>query len=174
MSIHQGALANIALLQQGADLLATVPAALYVRAHPPAFVRGIGPHLRHTLDHYACFLDGWRQGTVDYDGRERDAGVETSGTAALTRLHTLREKLLQIVAHDGATALRIKMDDGGAGPSWTASTVARELQFLVAHTVHHFALMAALLRLMDFEPGAHFGVAPSTLKHEADPTTCAR
>jgi hypothetical protein len=41
----------------------------------------------------------------------------------------------------------------------------RELQFLLSHTVHHYALMALILRLQGFNPAAEFGVAPSTLQH---------
>jgi uncharacterized damage-inducible protein DinB len=43
--------------------------------------------------------------------------------------------------------------------------VGRELQFLASHTLHHYALIAALLRLQGVEPGEEFGVAPGTLEH---------
>jgi hypothetical protein len=39
------------------------------------------------------------------------------------------------------------------------------LQFLLSHTVHHFALMALILRAQGADPGDDFGVAPSTLEH---------
>jgi hypothetical protein len=55
-----------------------------------------------------------------------------------------------------------------------ASTVARELQFLLSHTVHHYALIALILRLQGFEPGEEFGVAPSTLAHWRREVVCAR
>jgi hypothetical protein len=45
------------------------------------------------------------------------------------------------------------------------SSVGRELLFLSSHTVHHWALVAALLRHQGIEPGVEFGVAPSTLDH---------
>ena len=38
---------------------------------PQAFP-GIGPHLRHCLDHFICFLRGVESGDVDYDARDRD------------------------------------------------------------------------------------------------------
>jgi hypothetical protein len=31
--------------------------------------------------------------------------------------------------------------------------------------VHHYALIGALLRVQGVDPGAEFGVAPSTLEH---------
>jgi hypothetical protein len=49
---------------------------------------------------------------------------------------------------------------------WSGTSVGRELQFLVSHTVHHYAVIAAMLRPQGVEPGADFGVAPSTLVYE--------
>ena len=44
----------------------------------------------------------------------------------------------------------------------------RELLFLISHTVHHFALIAFMLRSFGIEPGDKFGVAPSTLRYRQD------
>ena len=49
---------------------------------------------------------------------------------------------------------------------WSNSTIRRELQFLVSHTVHHYALIGLILKTMDVSVPENFGVAPSTLKHE--------
>ncbi|MFW5688937.1 MAG: hypothetical protein ACOC1U_05120, partial [Spirochaetota bacterium] len=48
-----------------------------------------------------------------------------------------------------------------------ASTLERELAVLASHTVHHYAIIALLLRVQDVDVPASFGVAPSTLRHEA-------
>ncbi len=48
---------------------------------------------------------------------------------------------------------------------WGYSSVKRELQFLLSHTIHHYSLVAVALRAQGFEPGADFGVAPSTLRY---------
>ena len=47
----------------------------------------------------------------------------------------------------------------------SSSTLGRELQFLVSHTVHHFAIIGAICHRMDIELAPTFGIAPSTLKH---------
>jgi hypothetical protein len=39
--------------------------------------------------------------------------------------------------------------------------------------VHHYALIAALLRQRGFEPGEEFGVAPATAAHWRDGEACA-
>jgi hypothetical protein len=65
------------------------------------------------------------------------------------------------------TPIQIKNDDGGhrdAASVFSPSTIGRELQFLASHTVHHFAIMAMILRLQDIHPPADFGIAPSTLR----------
>ena len=44
----------------------------------------------------------------------------------------------------------------------------RELQFLVSHTIHHYALIGVLLAAEGFDVSLEFpefGVAPSTLTH---------
>ena len=51
-------------------------------------------------------------------------------------------------------------------PDWRPSSVGRELQFLVSHTVHHYALIRLLLEDHGIYAGEEFGVAPSTLAHQ--------
>jgi hypothetical protein len=77
-----------------------------------------------------------------------------------------------------ARKLVVIMDLGAGGNSSecvSASSVGRELQYLVAHTVHHFALMAVALRTCGHRLPDEFGVAPSTLRHEESSNgACAR
>ena len=54
---------------------------------------------------------------------------------------------------------------GIARPAAAPSSLARELQFLTSHTIHHFAVIALILRAMDVEVDREFGVAPSTLRY---------
>jgi hypothetical protein len=48
---------------------------------------------------------------------------------------------------------------------WYASSVAREIEFLHSHTVHHYAVIARLMP--DSVKLNKFGVAPSTLRFRA-------
>lgn len=48
----------------------------------------------------------------------------------------------------------------------TDSTIRCELQFLQGHTVHHYALIATMLRSLGLDTSREFGMAPSTLIHE--------
>ena len=81
---------------------------------------------------------------------------------------------LESLTDDGSRALQVALDcTEDEAPRWAPSSVARELQFLVSHTVHHYAVIAAMLRPQGIEPGVDFGVAPSTLKYEQG-APCAR
>jgi hypothetical protein len=65
-------------------------------------------------------------------------------------------------------------EPAGLATTWSATSVTRELQFLASHTVHHYAVIAAMLRPQGVEPGNDFGVAPSTLEYERGHAACAR
>lgn len=171
---HHLAVDNISYLQQGRELLQRLPDELYTKTLPPMFPSGIGVHYRHSIDHYSRFLEGWRRAEVDYDKRERDEALESDRAHAIAKTDELIEALRSIGVEDGDQQLTVKMSCGeGDEPESAVSTVKRELQFLISHTVHHYALIAVILRLEGREPVAGFGVAPSTLKHQQS-LQCAR
>ena len=49
----------------------------------------------------------------------------------------------------------------------TGSTFGRELVYAIAHAIHHYALISVMARLLDVRLPPHFGIAPSTVAHEA-------
>jgi uncharacterized damage-inducible protein DinB len=166
---------NIAILAQGRDLLARLTDDEYVAAAPSGLRGGVGPHFRHVLDHYELFLAGCAGQVVDYDVRKRETSVERDRGAALAKLGEVVGGLLVLAEVDAARALLVKVDSGEADERFEgASSIGRELQFLVSHTVHHYAVIAVMLRARGIDPGRDFGVAPSTLKHEAGTQACAR
>jgi len=160
---------NIAFLQQGLELILRMTDEQFSTA-PPMFSRGgVGAHFRHILDHYDCFFDGCENGRIDYDRRERDPALESKREVAAEKIRATCRKLDEISDRDPRRALEATLlcgKPGVAEPMWSATSVARELQFLVSHTVHHYAVIAAILRPQGVEPGADFGVAPSTLVYE--------
>lgn len=167
---------NIHFLRQALDLVGRLGDGIYAKTGHALFNSGVGGHLRHCLDHYANFLKGLPTGRVDYDARDRDAVVERDRGRAMAMLRELIEGLEALRGQDGDRSLLVKMDCGdGSDPSswWTGSTVRRELQFLLSHTVHHYALIALILRIQGVETGPAFGVAPSTLRHQAG-VSCAQ
>jgi len=165
--------ANLALLEQAHALLERVPAAAYGERqgdHKP-----VGPHFRHVLEHYSCFLDGVSGGRIDYDARAREAAIESDPEAARARVRELIGGLTLIDTSriDEATEVRLECGLGDESQQWSRSTVRRELHFLLSHTIHHYALIGLMLQLRGIDPGEEFGVAPSTLKYWASQASCA-
>jgi len=105
---------------------------------------------------------------VDYDARERDPLVESSRRIAGERHAEVIAALAAISDDDCAAPLEVRSEaetlPPGA-PEWCASSVRRELQFLLSHTVHHHALVKELLRARGRHVSGELGVAPSTLVH---------
>jgi uncharacterized damage-inducible protein DinB len=167
---------NVRLLEQGVALLESLDDALFAKAEPLVSESGIGSHVRHCVDYYRCFLGGLAGGRVDFDRRERDVRIETDRAHALERLSRLVGELAR-VADAAEQELRVKMDSGledEANAPWSSSSVERELHFLMSHTVHHFALIAVILRANGVVPPDDFGVAPSTLRYWEEKRACAR
>ncbi len=145
-----------------------LPSEVYAAGHPPHSDSGIGPHVRHVLDHYLCFLRDVDSGKIDFDDRRREPRIEKDPEYARSVLKRTIVSMKDLSVAD--SPLRIKMDsdvDGKDAAAWTQTTVDRELQYLVAHTVHHFAIISIIMNLHGIRPGASFGYAPSTLRHRA-------
>jgi len=156
--------ANLSVLGQGAQLLSRLDDATYTRVVAPLFDYSVASHVRHCLDSYTSFLQGLESGLIDYDRRARDARIERDRHYAQSRIEATMADLQgrQEVKPDlSATTLQARQDS----PHWTVTSLERELQFLLSHTVHHFALVALMLRTQGIEPGREFGVAPSTLEY---------
>ena len=161
--------ANIRLLDHISELLACLDAEIYVKTSPVFLNSAIGGHVRHCLEHYQCLISGLPEGRVNYDSRARDPLVETRPEAAKTRVTELREQLAALFSNSQVEEIVILMDHGADASAgiWQKSSPGRELQFLISHTIHHYALIAGLCRLHGVPISKEFGVAPSTLRHRA-------
>jgi uncharacterized damage-inducible protein DinB len=155
----------VQVLRQGIALLDQLDDKLYAETTSLPVHSGVGGHFRHCLDFYNSFLAGVTTGRVDYNLRARDALVERDRAFASTKLRIAIAELESMPVMDGATPLRVALEGTPAVAAWCTSTVLRELQFLLSHTIHHYALVGLLLRLQGVEPDAEFGVNPSTLQH---------
>ena len=168
---------NVRLLEQGLTLLAGVDESLYGKAEPSVALSGPGSHFRHLLDFYDRFFEGVEAERIDYDKRERDPALETDPDVARAKLAAVIDGLRTLHERELTPALLVKADAEGQSPQetpWAGSTVERELQVLMSHTVHHYALIAVSLRMNGIDPGPEFGVAPSTLRYWKEQRACAR
>lgn len=159
---------NLAALQQGGDLLERLDDAQFTQPNSALALSCVGSHLRHCLDFYQSFLAGLASGRINYDQRARDERVEKSRVFAAAKLKAVIEGLRRLSAAEERRALEVLLEGSAESPEadeWSHSSVKRELQFLLSHTIHHYSLVAVALRAQGFEPGVGFGVAPSTLQY---------
>lgn len=162
---------NIQCLVQGINLLTDLEDAVYVHTQAPAYTSCIGDHYRHCLEHYISFLDGLEAlsspSQVDYDARKRDKRIATQRDYAIEITNNIITRMGRLVCE--GEVIQVKIDcrlDGEEGAVWAGSTPERDLQYLQAHTIHHYALIAMIARLQGVEPGEQFGMAPSTLTYK--------
>lgn len=159
---------NLHFLRQGVELLRHFDDDQYaLPTSDRPLAAGVGPHFRHCLDFYRCFLRDLPSGNIDYDVRDRQPDIETSVLAALATVESIMADLAPIDEEQAAREVVVHHDEFPGEErvtSWHRSTVGRELRFLASHTVHHYALIAHLARGRGIEPGDEFGVAPATLE----------
>lgn len=160
---------NIFFLKQGIELLSDVSDKQYSSNNGKYNKSGIGRHFRHIIEHYYSLL-AEKNGFVDYDARERDLRLENDRKFMISSMEEVSESLKTFSFNDLEMKIKVRSNEGIGedGSPLSESTIRRELQFLISHTVHHYALIGLILKTMGFEPSPEFGIAPSTLKHEQE------
>lgn len=141
---------------------------------PPSGVSGsVGAHVRHCLDHVHAILERAGDPRLTYDHRRRDPRPEEDRPFAVDRLHEAIGRLGESDRLEQHLTLDVQVDRAGTVVS-VASSLGRELAFVLQHTIHHQALIAVLLA----ERGAFvphgFGYAPSTPTPAREGLACAR
>lgn len=160
-------------LLEGLELIESVDDEAYAAAPTQLETDSAGNHMRHCLEFFGCFLTGLSAGAVDYAARKRDRAVGRDRLLGMLRIAEVLDSLEQLRGEDSEAAIAVRAEDELEG-AWTPSTLGRELEFLRSHTVHHYALIALILRAHEAQVPASFGVAPSTLRHQAEVAACAR
>ncbi len=160
---------NIEELAKAAEMIERLPADKYNHVERPYFESCLGKHLRHILDHYLCFIRDLNTGTINYEQRDRNTQLETDKEYALSIIEEIQKQLIaipQVLINTGQLSVLLCSDVDMPEGLATQSSVNRELQFLHGHTVHHFAIIAAMLRFYGLSAETGFGVAPSTILHQ--------
>lgn len=154
---------NLRVLEQGVELIELLDEVGYAGAGVTARV---GPHVRHVLEHYRCLLAGLRGGVVDYDTRPRDPRLEQDRRLALAELRGLAAGLAALEPPELEQDLWMRSRAGALAEQdngLVSSSPQRELHFVLLHAVHHWALLAAELRLRGLPVSPEVGTAPATL-----------
>lgn len=134
----------------------------------------IGQHTRHIIEFYNCLIEQSLDKTnpvINYAERRRDYLIESQPDHALQHIDDICEKILDFNCDQ--KCILDCTEHGGDNMSVT-STLGRELIYNIEHTIHHLAIVKIALKatLPSIPLPAHFGVAPSTLRHRQD--SCAQ
>jgi hypothetical protein len=145
-------------------VVATLPPDVYCARLFPGASGSIGEHVRHCLDHVAALVCADPSGSLSYDQRERGTALETDPAQALRCIQLLRIKVAV-----GRWSARLDEPIGvvstierGGPPLVSMSTLARELAFVLNHTIHHQAMIGLLASMHGRAVPDGFGFAPST------------
>jgi uncharacterized damage-inducible protein DinB len=124
----------------------------------------IGQHVRHILDHVSALVAAHPGAVLSYDHRCRGTAVETNPDSAVReifRLETALDRWSMRLLDQPVSVTSMIAASGQSVTGW--STLARELAFVVNHTIHHQAMIAVLLEVQGIVlEQDRFGYSPST------------
>ena len=154
---------NVDALKEGAELIGVLEPGQYIKGFKPAFQSTIGAHFRHVVEHYRCFFKQMPDGVFCYDERDREQILECDAEYMVEAINKVISQFADVSdpAFDQTYTL---MDEQSLGPVET--TLQRELLFLQSHTIHHYAIIAAMTRSFGNQPQEDFGVAIATRNHQ--------
>lgn len=166
MSTDQLLAAMDEVLEQGEALLMGLSDAQYADAD--GVRASVGAHYRHGLEHFKLLLEAVSGPEIDYDRRERDAGLEQERLFALQVTRDFRHaaRFLSTLNSDRPIQARTKISYAGSVACSAPSTVGREIMYAVSHAIHHYALIGMICDLRKWPVPQDFGVAPSTIEYQ--------
>ena len=166
--------ANLVLLAQGTELIGRLGQEIYVGRYKACFNSSMGGHFRHVVEHYQGLLGALETGDVDYEKRARDEMIETDPAYALQVVKEI-EGGLKALSAEAAPDRTLRMAAETVADHMLVTSLGRELEFLISHTVHHYALIAVIAGHHGVALPDNFGMAPSTLKYlRTTKAACAR
>jgi uncharacterized damage-inducible protein DinB len=164
----------IRLMRELGEVVERLDDAQYVRKPVGVIESSVGGHVRHCLDHVRSLLSAIETGHLDYDRRDRGTLVESSRDCAIEQI----EATAALLAWLPETVLRrplwvsVTMASGDE-PVEVESSVGRELAFVLSHTIHHNAIVNAMVRTLGGWVPERFGYAPATIANR-EGRPCAR
>jgi hypothetical protein len=151
------------LLDELDSLLSEVAPDVYCARFATNVSGTIGEHVRHCLDHVSALVAADPSTTLSYDRRHRGTAVETDPAEALLQILQLKSALEAWSTRSLDEPIRVASMISPSGDAVTGwSTLARELAFVVSHTIHHQAIIGVLLAIHGHAVAERFGHSPST------------
>jgi translation initiation factor 2B subunit (eIF-2B alpha/beta/delta family) len=159
-SIHQALKQQLENLHQ---LLIELDDESYCYASPLLTNASIGQHSRHIIELVQCLVNGYEDGLVNYDKRNRDKQIENSRIHAMNAIQFL---FSAIDKKDKEILVEGSFDDSCSRKEVVTSSYSRELIYNIEHAVHHMALIKVALNELKLEiKNEAFGVAYATIQY---------
>lgn len=160
----------ISLMEDTKLYLQQIDTTAYSTSIPLLSNSTIGQHTRHFIEFFQCLLQQVPKGNIDYDKRVRNKQIETNPLVAIQAINAIIANLPNEIAEQ---ALILESDYGieCSNCVQVSTNFPRELMYNIEHTIHHLAIIKIGLLILapDIALPQHFGVAPSTVKHQAIP-----
>jgi hypothetical protein len=154
------------ILYQLESLLADISSEDYSK--PSVVLNGstIGQHIRHTLEFFICFEQGFDRGVINYDKRNHDKVIEEDKFVALNTLRRV-QKFVADVPVNKSLSLEVSYDVSSQAATAVQTNAHRELVYNIEHAVHHMAIIKIGMR--EVAPYVSlprdFGIAVSTVRY---------
>lgn len=129
---------------------------------------GIGPHVRHVVDHFRALEEGIKSGTVNYNMRRRESALERQSGLALLEIESLLNWLRELAVTETSILVESEISCLHTENAQFQSNTNRELLYLINHTIHHAAYAALIVRQHGVVVDAGVGYAPATASHLRD------
>lgn len=154
------------ILNQLTDIVHQLDEADFVKPSDSLSHSTIGQHLRHTLEFFICFQQGYDNGLINYDNRAHDKLIESDKYIALRAIHAVSEFVNGL--KDKALRLEVGYDLRMEDFISVETNATRELVYNIEHTVHHMAIMKIGIReVAPYVKLPHdFGIAASTIRYQ--------
>jgi hypothetical protein len=125
----------------------------------------IGQHLRHTLEFFICFENGFNEGVINYDKRAHDKLIETDKFIALAAIEKI-SGFIRALNVNRSIRLEVGYDVNKEEFVTVETNATRELVYNIEHAVHHMAIMKIGIReVAPYEKlPPDVGVAASTIR----------
>ena len=155
------------VLHQLVELLDPLEPSAYTVKPVTTYGGSVGGHVRRCLDHVNALLLGLDGQLIDYEARQRGTDVENDRDAALAEVERLDAALAALGPEVLEQAVTVSVCMSPERPALdAASTVAREVAFVLNHTIHHHAMIGGMVKALGGAVPAEFGMAPGTLRHQ--------
>ncbi len=150
-----------ALLKDFQGVCDSVPAGIYTSKEGSS---SIGEHQRHILEFAKVLIEQCGSKEVDYESRNRDKRCEVDSCYA-AEIFTKNIADLKTIIEKSPLDQNISVQESpgfGIEKVSVASSLGRELLFVIQHSIHHFAIIKMLAKQQGIKFPQDFGVTSAT------------